>query len=243
MQQIVISINLVSFQFQIFFYVIDEIRMGNAYTRDTGKDATVLTDDEMTLLLNNTSFDREEILDWHKGFLVNIGPESPLNPDIHRNSKLIKEHCPNGKMNREQFLAFYTKLYPNGNASKFCRQVFKVFDTNGNGVIEFKELMMVISVTTLGDVRKKLELAFVLYDLDRNGLIDKREMEKIVESIYDLLDSSAQNGGVGSSVASDRVSAIMAKLDKNNDQVLSREEFISGCLSDPNIREILVPYA
>lgn len=157
-------------------------------------------------------------------------------------------------MNREQFLAFYTKLYPNGNASKFCRQVFKVFDSNNNGSIEFKELMMVISVTTMGDMRKKLELAFVLYDLDRNGQIDKREMEKIVNAIYDLLDSSKNDsesssssciggGSAPGSVAADRVEAIMKKLDKNNDQVLSRDEFINGCLDDPVIREILVPYA
>lgn len=46
--------------------------MGNRYTRgdSTGKDATVLSEQEITTLLNNTSFDREEILDWHKGFLV-----------------------------------------------------------------------------------------------------------------------------------------------------------------------------
>lgn len=153
-------------------------------------------------------------------------------------------------MNREQFLAFYTKLYPNGNASKFCRQVFKVFDTNNNGYIEFKELMMVISVTTMGDVRKKLELAFVLYDLDRNGHIDKREMEKIVSAIYDLLDP--KSGGeeaisnttaASLAAASSRVEAIMKKLDKNNDQVLSRDEFINGCLDDLVIREILVPHA
>lgn len=150
-------------------------------------------------------------------------------------------------MNREQFLAFYTKLYPNGNASKFCRQVFKVFDSNSNGVIEFKELMMVISVTTMGDVRKKLELAFVLYDLDRNGLIDKREMEKIVSAIYDLLDNSknvdSEDLGSSSMVASKRVEAIINKLDKNKDQVLSKDEFINGCLDDPVIREVLVPYA
>lgn len=45
--------------------------MGNSYKRDAGKDSTVLTEDQIVILLNNTSFDRDEILDWHKGFLVN----------------------------------------------------------------------------------------------------------------------------------------------------------------------------
>ena len=44
--------------------------MGNVGARDTAKDSTLLTENEIVMLLNNTSFDREEILDWHKGFLV-----------------------------------------------------------------------------------------------------------------------------------------------------------------------------
>lgn len=46
--------------------------MGNANGRDSSKDGTVLSEDEIATLLSNTSFDREEILDWHKGFLVSI---------------------------------------------------------------------------------------------------------------------------------------------------------------------------
>lgn len=59
--------------------------------------------------------------------------------------------------------------------------------------------------------------------------------------MYDLLDPSSSSSS--KAAASSRVEAIMAKLNKNNDQVLSREEFINGCLNDPIIREILVPYA
>lgn len=44
--------------------------MGNVSGRETAKDCTVLSENEIETLLNNTSFDREEILDWHKGFLV-----------------------------------------------------------------------------------------------------------------------------------------------------------------------------
>lgn len=42
--------------------------MGNQ--NSVGKDLTVLSEEQIMVLLNNTSFDREQILDWHKGFLV-----------------------------------------------------------------------------------------------------------------------------------------------------------------------------
>ena len=45
--------------------------MGNAQSDDK-KDYTKLTDDEVQLLLENTSFNREQIRKWHDGFLVRI---------------------------------------------------------------------------------------------------------------------------------------------------------------------------
>jgi hypothetical protein len=36
------------------------------------KNAAELTENDIQLLMCNTSFDREQIQDWHRGFLVNI---------------------------------------------------------------------------------------------------------------------------------------------------------------------------
>ena len=54
--------------------------------------------------------------------------------------------------------------------------------------------MIAISVTAQGDLRKKLVLAFKMYDVDRNGKVDKKEMEKIIEAIYDLLGEEHRKG-------------------------------------------------
>lgn len=37
--------------------------------KDKKKNPAVLTEDEINLLLANTSFSREEILKWHEGFI------------------------------------------------------------------------------------------------------------------------------------------------------------------------------
>ncbi len=51
-------------------------------------------------------------------------------------------------------------FYPHGKADKFCSHVFKVFDTDNSGLIDFTELLVAISITAQGDPQKKLKIAF-----------------------------------------------------------------------------------
>ncbi len=79
-----------------------------------------------------------------------------------------------------------------------------------------------------------------MYDIDKNGKIDRKEMEKIIEAIYDLLGEENRKGD---NSPTKRVHKIMAKLDKDNDGKLSPEEFIDGCLNDEILRHLLAPNA
>jgi Ca2+-binding EF-hand superfamily protein len=54
-------------------------------------------------------------------------------------------------------------------------------------------------------------MAFNMYDIDKNGKVDKKEMEKIIEAIYDLLGEENRKGD---NSPSNRVKKIMAKLGK-----------------------------
>ena len=45
--------------------------MGNVFKKKRNRrDFTQLTENDIQKLLKNTPFDREEIIEWHKGFLV-----------------------------------------------------------------------------------------------------------------------------------------------------------------------------
>ena len=46
--------------------------MGNVSNKTETTNFKELTEEQLTNLLNNTAFDRAQILDWHRGFLVNI---------------------------------------------------------------------------------------------------------------------------------------------------------------------------
>ena len=195
--------------------------MGNKVYSNNSQVQTELTEENIQFLLNNTSFDREQIHDWHRGFL---------------------KESPSGLMNFNEFVNFYSAMFPSGNAERFCKRVFKVFDTNKSNSIDFNELLLAISITSLGSLDKKLTLAFEIYDLDKNGKIDAHEMTTIIEAIYDLIDYDGRLR-VGTNSPEERVKSIIEQLDKNNDKSLSRDEFIIGLTNDQVIRSLLVPYA
>lgn len=178
-----------------------------------------LTEEEIDLLLNNTHFNRKQIEEWHTGFI---------------------KDCPKGKLDKKKFVEIYKQFYPNGKADKFCGHVFKTFDTDASGEIDFVEFLIAISVTSQGDIKDKLQMAFNMYDIDGNGKIDKKEMVKIIEAIYDLLGEENRKG---ENSPPKRVAKIMLKLDKDQDGTLSSEEFIEGCLYDEVLRNLLAPNA
>lgn len=192
--------------------------MGNTHEKKS-RIFDQLTQDQMSHILENTGFDREQLLDWHKGFL---------------------HECPTGRMNKESFNNFYSKIFPNGKTEKFCKNVFKVFDTDNSGFIDFTELMISISITSLGNVKNKIALAFLVYDIDKNGAIDEKEMTTLIQALFELLNFGAD---VRSWSSADKAKEIMLKLDTNRDSLLSRSEFLEGCINDQAICNILVPYS
>ena len=99
----------------------------------------VLTEETIIYLMESTSFNRIEIIKWHEGFI---------------------RDCPKGRLNKKKFIEFYKVFYPHGKVDKFCNSVFKVFDNDNSGYIDFTELLIAISITAHGDASKKLNLFF-----------------------------------------------------------------------------------
>uniref|UniRef100_A0A182XLL8 EF-hand domain-containing protein n=1 Tax=Anopheles quadriannulatus TaxID=34691 RepID=A0A182XLL8_ANOQN len=50
------------------------------------------------------------------------------------------QDCPNGKLTPAKFVDMYKMFFPSGNAEEFCDHVFRTFDMDKNGYIDFKRL-------------------------------------------------------------------------------------------------------
>merc|ERR1712228_383856 len=187
--------------------------MGNKASKDR------LSKEEMDFLKTNTHYDEDTINEWYKGF---------------------KQDCPDGHLDSVSFMKIYSKCFPTGNAGEFCSHVFRTFDADKNGVIDFKEFLLSIDVTSFGSPEEKLNWAFSMYDVDGNGWIDLDEMTKLVGSIYKMigryLPQSAQQ-----ETAQERARGIFEKMDINSDGKVTKEEFMKTCMEDRSLIDLLTP--
>ena len=50
----------------------------------------------------------------------------------------FKYDCPSGQLDKEKMLSMYSLILPAGNAKVFVDQIFRIFDQDGDGSIDFK---------------------------------------------------------------------------------------------------------
>ena len=73
-------------------------------------------------------------------------------------------------------------MFGSSQAEELQRQAFGRFDRGNTGTMNFRDFLMVVHLTSNGSAEDKLRTMFSLYDLDGNGVIEAREMERYEKS-------------------------------------------------------------
>ena len=157
---------------------------------------------------------------------------------IKQMHKMFMKDCPNGRLTPNKFIDLYKLFIWRGNAEMYCEHVFRTFDTDQNGFIDFGEFLVAMYVTSAGSAEEKLTWAFRMYDVDGNGTIDPDEMAKVVEAVYGM---SCQDATEPTTSARKKAMKIFRRMDENQDGHLTEEEFLRGCLEDDELSKLLAP--
>merc|ERR1712059_92488 len=173
------------------------------------------TEVDVAFLSEITSYSSEEILSWHSAF---------------------SRDCPTGRLTRDVFVKMYSKLFLAGNSEDFCRHVFRIFDTDKNGYIDFKEFLLSMEVASGNSPERKLEWAFRLYDVNGDGNISRGELEEVLGSLLKMQYDDCSEAG---SSTRQRPHVMFSLLDQNKDGEVTREEFVTACMADTELVQLL----
>ena len=72
----------------------------------------------------------------------------------------FREECPEGILDKQHIIKIYDEISPFGNSKDFVDNIFRVFDKDGDGTIDFKEFMVATDMTASGTPEEKLRWAF-----------------------------------------------------------------------------------
>jgi len=175
-------------------------RILRSCAKNTG--STSLAPADLEYLQTNTNIEREEIESQYQAFLVNH---------------------PDGHISRKCFQSILGEGYPGTNTSKISKHIWRMYDTNKDGFIDFREFMMVLYVMSHGNSEENLRQIFRVFDINNDGNIDLDEMKRIVK---DLL----KHDGEIKNVESISESAFY-EMDENKDGKINQVEFSNACLA------------
>ncbi|XP_028283750.1 recoverin-like [Parambassis ranga] len=160
----------------------------------------------------NTKFSETEIVQWYENF---------------------KRQCPTGRITKEEFQTIYSKFFPDSDANTYAQHVFRSFDTNDDGTLDFKEYIVALHLTSTGKTTRKLEWAFSLFDVDKNGYITKSEVQEICTAIFKLIPKDELAGlSEDENTAEKRANKLWKFFDKGDNERVAEGEFIQGVLEN-----------
>jgi len=166
---------------------------------------STLSEEDLEYLEKNTNVERAEIEAQYQAFLANH---------------------PDGKISMKSFRSILGEGYPGTNTSKMSKHIWRIYDTNMDGFIDFKEFMMALYVMSSGSSEDNLKQIFRVFDINNDGKIDLVEMKRLVK---DLLKHEGDD--IDRKAVESLSESAFSEMDENEDGNINQEEFSNACLA------------
>ncbi|XP_036291975.1 calsenilin isoform X2 [Pipistrellus kuhlii] len=179
-----------------------------------------------------------------KWILSSAAPQGSDSSDSELELSMVR-HQPEGleqlqaqtkftKMELQSLYRGFKNFFPQGDATTYAHFLFNAFDADRNGAICFEDFVVGLSILLRGTVQEKLKWAFNLYDINKDGYITKEEMLAIMKSIYDMMGRHTYPL-LREDAPLEHVERFFQKMDRNQDGVVTIDEFLETCQKDENI--------
>jgi len=174
----------------------------------------ILTDQDIDFIAKNTAMTKAQVETQYQNFL--------------------KMH-PDGRISKKSFHTMMKECYPGADTEKLEKHIFRMYDSNKDGHIDFREFMIVLYIMSNGTPEENLKQIFRVFDINNDGKITLKELQKIVRDLFLLINES--NADKASQEV--LVKSAFNEMDENHDGKISQSEFVEACMAQRKFSTML----
>ena len=163
-----------------------------------------LSEEDMGEIMMATGLDRKDVEEQYREFL--------------------RSH-PEGKMGPSSLRAMLKESLPGADIAGLAQHIWRIIDTNQDGSIDFRELMLALRVMRNGSPEENLRQIFRLFDVNSDGRVEIGELGLVAQELE---------------VEESMVLEAFAEMDTDEDGEVTQEEFVAACLGQRKASATLV---
>jgi len=123
-----------------------------------------------------------------------------------------------------------------GTTPEQMKGLFDFMDTDKSGTVSFQELSTALGLLSSGSNEEKLEFLFGSFDADGSGTLTGEEITALTNQMKSIGASLGRDAAKMDSF----VQGLLAKLDKDGDGEITKQEWITAGLATPSVITLLI---
>jgi len=156
----------------------------------------------------------------------------------------LKAACPNGKISKADTVSFLRSINSGkeDQIEKQAADIHKAFDANNDGIVDQREFLIGFALTSTGSVREKLKYVFRTYDHDKDGVINRKEIDRMVKIAMRL---HAKDDPENTTRIIEELKRSLEQLNQGkdfDDIRITSKEFIQLLMENKELCELVSPF-